>query len=103
VDLLVVDPITVVCLFAVGGAFLALWVLARFPTWGPQRVRSATAAATVALVLETPMIAFMGWVRHSMGVVPALLFVALPSFTLMFWFSGCLLRSLAGMIAPYRR
>jgi hypothetical protein len=37
------------------------------------------------------------------GVAAALLLVILPSLTLLFWASGCLVRSLVMLAAPYRR
>jgi hypothetical protein len=42
-------------------------------------------------------------VMSAHGVAVALLFVILPSLTLLFWGAGCLVRSLVLLAAPYRR
>jgi hypothetical protein len=36
------------------------------------------------------------------GPAVALIFVVLPAFTLLFWASGCLVRSLVTLMAPHR-
>jgi hypothetical protein len=54
-------------------------------------------------VLQTPLLGFVNPVLNAYGVPGALLFVVLPSLTLLFWASGCLVRSLVMLAAPYRR
>jgi hypothetical protein len=94
-----VDGHAILALFSLGGAALALWLLARFPTAGPRRpftVMAAILAVFVALsiagALVAPVIAF-----GRFGPVLALLLVVLPALTGAFWVSGCALRALAGM------
>jgi len=60
-----------------------------------------TAAAVV--VFQSPMTGFVASVAASLGAAAALLLVVLPSLTLLFWASGCLVRSLVALIAPHRR
>ena len=93
---------SVLGVFAVGAALLGFWTVARFPSVGPQTVPSGLIAAAAVFVLQAPLLSLVGSVAFSLGVAAALLFVVLPSLTLLFWASGCLVRSLVALIAPYR-
>jgi peptidoglycan/LPS O-acetylase OafA/YrhL len=95
----VVDGPTILAFFCLGGAALALWLLARFPTAGPRRpftIMAAVLAVMVALSvageLVAPVIAL-----GRFGPALALLAIVLPSLTGAFWVSGCALRALAGL------
>jgi hypothetical protein len=90
-------------MFGTGAAALAFWAVARFPTLGPQSVKSALLLAVAMFVLQTPLLRFVSPVLNAYGVWAALLFVILPSLTLLFWVSGCLVRSLVMLAAPHRR
>jgi hypothetical protein len=94
---------TTLPLFGTGAAALAFWAVARFPALGPQSVKSALLLAVAMFVLQTPLLGFVNPVLNAYGVPGALLFVVLPSLTLLFWASGCLVRSLVMLAAPYRR
>jgi hypothetical protein len=98
-----VNSTSVVLLFGVGAALLAFWVVARFPSIGPQTFRSALLATVAVFLFQTPMAGLVGSVAASYGVAAALMFVVLPSLTLLFWTSGCLVRSIVALIAPHRR
>jgi len=98
-----VNSTSVVLLFAVGAALLAFWTVARFPSVGPQTFRSALLATVAVFMLQTPVAGIVGNVAASRGVPAALLLVVLPALTLLFWTSGCLVRSIVAMIAPHRR
>jgi hypothetical protein len=93
----------VLTLFAIGAAFLGFWTVARFPSLGPQTVPMGLIAAAVAFALQSPMAKLVTTVAISRGVAVALLLVVLPSLTVLFWTSGCLVRSLVALIAPHRR
>jgi len=93
----------VVLLYGVGAALLGFWTVVRFPALGPQTLTSALITALAFFVLQSPLLAFADRVIASAGVATALLFVILPSLTLLFWASGCLVRSLVTLIAPHRR
>jgi hypothetical protein len=90
-------------LFAIGAALLAFWTVARFTSIGPQTVLSALIATAAAFLLMSPLPGIVASVAASKGVAAALLFVVLPSLTLLFWTTGCLVRSLVALAAPYRR
>jgi hypothetical protein len=85
--------------FCLGGAALALWLLARFPTVGPRRpvtIILAVLGVGVGLSVAGSLVDTVSELG-SYGVALALLAVVLPALTLSFWVSGCVLRALAGM------
>jgi hypothetical protein len=86
-------------LFCLGGAALALWLLARFPGAGPRRpitilagIFGSIMALSVAGEIVSPVFAL-----GRFGPVIALVAIVLPVLTGAFWMSGCALRALAGM------
>jgi hypothetical protein len=93
----------VVLLFGVGAALLGFWTVVRFPSLGPQTLTAALITAAAFFVLQWPLLAFVDPVIATAGVPTALLFVILPSLALLFWSSGCLVRTLVALIAPHRR
>jgi hypothetical protein len=94
-----VDGHAILGLFCLGGAALALWLLARFPTVGPRRpvtVAVSVLAVFVALSVASELVSpVFGLGRF--GPALALLALVLPSLTGAFWVSGCALRTLAGL------
>ena len=87
----------ILAFFCLGGAALALWLLARFPTAGPRRpitimatVFGVMVALSVAGQLVSPVFAL-----GRFGPLVALLAIVLPALTGAFWVSGCALRALA--------
>ena len=92
-----------VLVFAIGAAFLGFWTVARFPSFGPQTFRTALPATVAVFMLQSPLPSLVRAVVDTAGVAPALLFVVLPALTLLFWTSGCLVRSLVAMFAPHQR
>jgi hypothetical protein len=90
-------------LFGVGAAVIAFWAVARFPALGPQSVKSAILVAAAIFMLQTPALGLVSPVLERFGVAPALGFVVLPSLTVLFWATGCLVRSFVMLAAPYRR
>jgi hypothetical protein len=94
-----VDGHAILGFFCLGGAALALWLLARFPTLGPRRpltvivaVFAVFVALSVAGELVSPVFGF-----GRFGPALALFAIVLPSLTGAFWVSGCALRALAGL------
>jgi hypothetical protein len=83
----------------VGAAFLALWVLVRFPRLGPGSLRPALGIAIVALFfmrMAGAGASFVVGLPH--GVWLALFGVALPGFFVAFLAAAWLLRVCAGML-----
>jgi hypothetical protein len=98
-----VTTAAIVPIFAAGAALIAFWTVARFPSAGPQTVPAALATAAASFVLQTPLLRFVEPVASDAGVAPALLCVVLPSLTLLFWSSGCLVRTLIKSLTPHSR
>jgi hypothetical protein len=96
-----VSSTSVLFIFAIAAAVLAFWAVARFPSLGPQSFITALLATGVVFVLQSQLPTIVTPVASSEGVAVALLLVVLPALTLLFWTSGCLLRSLIAMIAPH--
>lgn len=89
------SPHAAVLVFALGGALIAMWLLVRFPSLGPQSLRSSFVAALVSVVIDQPLIALLRVVSETSGAGPAMLLVGLPLLTMLFWASGCLVRAAA--------
>jgi len=94
---------TAVPLFGLGAALIGFWLGVRFPKIGPQSVHGALIVAAAMFVLQTPLLNLVSPVAVEIGTPAALLLVILPSLTLLFWATGCLVRSLVAVAAPYRR
>jgi hypothetical protein len=88
--------------FGVGAALLGFWTAARFPSFGPQTFLGALVATGAAFVLASQLPAVVVRMVAAGGVAGALVFVVLPGLTLLFWTSGCLVRSLVALASPYR-
>jgi hypothetical protein len=98
-----VDPNVAVGIFGFGGGLLGFWLVARFPRLGPQSVASSLVAAVAVFIAQSPVPALAARVGTAFGVAPALLAVVLPSLILLFWATGCLVRSLVATASAYRR
>jgi hypothetical protein len=90
-------------LFVMGAALLALWAVTRFPLLGPQTFGSALLATAAAFLLQLPLPSVASTVAVSDGVATALVLIVLPSLAVLFWASGCLVRSVVALLAPHRR
>ncbi len=84
---------SITAVYVGGAAALAFWLLVRFPSVGPQRLRSAIVAAAAGAVLQWPLLALLEAVRPTSGRAAAIVFVGLPFLTILFWSSGCLVRA----------
>jgi hypothetical protein len=82
--------------YAAGTAAVAFWLVVRFPSLGPQKLRSALAAAVGVILLEQPLLMLLTRVRDNGGRSVAILLVGLPLLTMLFWSSGCLVRAAVG-------
>jgi hypothetical protein len=88
--------------YAVGAALLGFWAVARYPAFGPQSFGSALVATVAAFALLSEVPRIVAFAIASGGSAAALVLVVLPAFTLLFWASGCLVRSLVALITAYR-
>lgn len=95
----VIDGNLIIVCYCLGGAVIALWLLARFPSVGPQRpltVILAVLGVGIGLSVAGALVGALAEVGR-FGIALALLAVVLPSLTTAFWVSGCVLRTLAGL------
>lgn len=81
---------------------LGLWVVARFPVFGPQTLRSSIVACLVSIGLLQAVEPAMEWTAAVTSPGAALLLVATPIFGSAFWSGGVLLRALRHDLGPPR-
>lgn len=93
---------TIVTLYGVGAAALALWWMARFPQVGPHRAATALLAMIAAGAGMTLSSALFDPVATSgeYGTAVAMTAVFLPALTAAFWAAACVLRAAASMLRP---
>jgi hypothetical protein len=102
-ELLLMNVTLVVCLYLVGAAGLALWLVARFPALGPSGIGTSLAIVIAAFMLLDVTQGLTGSVSRAEGPAAALLLVVLPTLTLMFWACARLLRAFVERLTPYGR
>jgi hypothetical protein len=90
---------TIVDIYGVGAALLALWVTARFPSFGPSGAVGSLAAMAAAAALMSLCLSLEDPVAASgrFGPLLAALFLLLPTLTAAFWAVGRLLRTLVAL------
>jgi hypothetical protein len=94
-----ISAATFLSLELVAAAVLALWVIVRFPTFGPQSLRTAAVVSVFALVfLRLASVAAVLIVGLPYGAYAALFGCALPAFFAAFLAAAWLLRVLAGAL-----
>ena len=79
---------------AVGGALLALWVLARYRDFGPRTSRSSTLTVAASVLLLQGVGPAMSWAVDALSPAVALLAIAVPGFTFAFWSGGVFMRAM---------
>jgi hypothetical protein len=89
-------------LFLVGTALLGLWLVARFPAFGPGSVTASILVVIGAFAVLSLTSGATGTMTRSQGPAAALMFVVLPTFTFAFWACGRLVRAFVTLLAPYR-
>lgn len=96
------DITATVDVFSVGAAGLGLWVTARFPSFGPRGVAGSILLVVGAFAVMSATNGLSGTVARSQGPGAALLFVVLPTLTLVFWACARLVRAFVAILAPFR-
>ena len=94
------NPNLIISFTAVGAALLGFWFVARFPERGPQGLTSGLlgmALAVGALSCTGPLTTAAAGSFGRYGPALALLLVALPALTSVFWAAGCLIRAIANL------
>jgi hypothetical protein len=97
------DPAITVMGFGLGSAAIAFWAVARFQNFGPQGLPAALLTTVAIFLLQTPILGLVAPAIEAIGIAGTLLGIILPSLLLLFWASGCLVRSLVALAAPHGR
>jgi hypothetical protein len=89
-------------LFLVGAALLGLWVVARFPSFGPRSVTVSIVFVIGAFVVLAATSGTTATISRSEGPAAALMVVVLPTFTFAFWTCARLVRAFVTLLAPFK-
>jgi len=100
-----VDVNSILFVYACGAALLAVWLVVRFPTFGPSSVKGSTGmllaafvVASVVPILIQPLVAGGSLVAGFFVLVG----LVLPTLALMFWAAVLLFRAFAGLFPGLR-
>jgi hypothetical protein len=86
--------------YAIGSALLALWVVVRRPSLGPDTLRPAFLLCVIAYALLRASGPLMNLVVDAAGPAAAL-FVVVPILAFAFWSAGVLMRAFIARL-PHR-
>jgi hypothetical protein len=91
-----------VCLYLVGAAALGLWIVARFPSFGPRSVGGSLLLVLGAFAVLEVTDGVTSSVARVDGPAVAMLVVVLPTLTLALWSCARLVRALVAIVSPFR-
>jgi hypothetical protein len=91
-----------VCLYLVGAAALGLWLVARFPSVGPESVGGSLLVMLGAFAILEVTDGLTTTVARVDGPAMAMLLIVLPTLTLALWSCARLVRALVSIISPFR-
>jgi hypothetical protein len=100
-----VDVHSVLFAYACGAALLAVWLVVRFPAFGPNSIVGSIALLFGACVVASVVPAPVQWLADSDGVVGgffALVGLVLPTLALMFWSFVRLFRAFTRLLPGLR-
>ena len=99
------DAHTILLVYSLGAAALAIWLVARFPNFGPSSMMTASgmllAALAIMAVVPPVVQTLIGEGNRSGGLV-ALIGLVLPTLATLFWSTVRLLRVLIGLFPGLR-
>lgn len=97
---------SILLVYTCGAAVLAIWLVARFPRFGPSTILGATgmllAAFAVAAIVPAVVQTLVGDDGNRMGGFVALVGLVLPTLAAMFWSAARLLRAFCGLFPGMR-
>jgi hypothetical protein len=100
-----VDMHSILLAYACGAALLAVWLVVRFPSFGPSSVMGSTglllAAFGVAAAVPVLVQALVAGGSLAIGFL-ALVGLVLPTLALMFWAALLLFRAFVGLFPGLR-
>jgi len=100
-----VDVHSILFAYACGAALLAVWLVVRFPTFGPSSVIGSIGMLFAACVVASVVPPAVQWLADGDGVVGgffALVGLVLPTLALMFWSFVRLFRAFARLLPGLR-
>jgi hypothetical protein len=100
-----VDVHSILLVYACGAALLAVWLVVRFPTFGPSSVIGSTGLLLAAFGVASIVPIFVEWLIAEGSVLGgffALVGLVLPTLALMFWSAVLLFRACAGLFPGLR-
>jgi hypothetical protein len=84
---------TKIQLFSVGGAAIALWLIARYPNRAPKSVTVSLLLIVAAYIVLSVVAEIVGRVSASAGPAATLMVVVLPAYVGMFWACACFIKA----------
>lgn len=90
-----------VYLFLVGASALGLWIVTRFPSFGPQSVTASLLLVIGSFGVLQVADGLTGTVTRADGPAAALILIVLPTLTLAFWSCARLVRAFVSLLAPH--
>jgi hypothetical protein len=100
-----VDVHSILFAYTCGAALLAVWLVIRFPTFGPDSVMGSVGMLFAAFVVASVVPALVQWLGSSGSVAAgfvALVGLVLPTLALMFWAAVRLCRAFARLLPGLR-
>jgi hypothetical protein len=99
------DVHSILLAYACGAALLAVWLVVRFPDFGPSTVMTSTGtllAAFVVAAVVPPVVQALVGDGNRLGGFVSLVGLVLPTLALVFWASLRLFRACAGLLPGMR-
>lgn len=99
------DVHSILLAYACGAALLAVWLVVRFPGFGPTSVTGSTGLLLAAFVVASVVPVLVQWLVGGgslVGGFVALIGLVLPTLALMFWAAVLLFRACAGLFPGLR-
>ena len=96
---------SILFVYACGAALLAVWLVIRFPAFGPNSVMGSTGLLLAAFGVASIVPSVVQWLVDGGSVITsffALLGLVLPTLALMFWAFVLLFRAFARMMPGVR-
>jgi hypothetical protein len=100
-----VDVHSILFIYACGAALLAVWLVVRFPTFGPSSIMGSTGLLIAAFGVASVVPAFVQWLVAGGSLIGgffALVGLVLPTLALMFWAAVLVFRACVGLFPGLR-
>jgi hypothetical protein len=95
----------ILLVYSCGAVVLAIWLVARFPTFGPDTIMGSTAMLLGALVVAALVPAFVQVLvgdGSRLGGLVGLVGLVLPTLAAIFWSAARLMRAMCNLLPGAR-